>query len=91
MSVEKIIAYVQNRYIEPARQRCEKRVTIRAGDIHDEMQLVNRQPLVCETLRGNKFLKRCNLRLIDERWGRNVHQHHARNIWYTYELLYRYE
>jgi hypothetical protein len=87
MSVEEIIAYVQGQYVDPARQRGEKQVIIRAGDIHDEMKLRNRQPLVCETLRGRKLLKQCNMRLVEERFGRNVHQHQARNIWYTYELL----
>jgi len=87
LSVEEIIAYVQSQYIEPARKRGEKQVTIRAGDIHDEMKLRNCQPNVCETLRGRRLLEHCNIRLADERWGRNVHQHNARNIWYTYEIL----
>ena len=87
MSAEEIRKYVQNRYIEPARRRREKEVTIRAGDIHDELGLRARQPLVCETLRGEKLQQQCNVKLIDERWGKNVHQRHARNIWYTYRLL----
>jgi len=87
MSVPKIIAYVHDRYIEPARRRGEKQVVIRAGDIHDEMRLRNRQPLVCATLKGKKLLKQCNVRLVDERPGPNVYQEHTRNIWYTYELL----
>lgn len=87
LSVETIIDYVQNQYIEPARRRSEKQITIRAGDVHDEMKLVNRQPLVCETLRSSKLQNQCNVKLVNERWGRNVHQHHARNIWYMYEIL----
>jgi hypothetical protein len=79
--------HVQNRYIEPARRRGEKEVTIRAGDIHDEMGLKARQPLVCDALRGKKLQKQCNIKLINERWGKNVHQRHARNIWYTFQLL----
>lgn len=87
LSAEDIRNYVQRKNIEPARQRGEKRVTIRAGDIHDEMNLSNRQPLVCDTLSGRKLEELCRVRLIEERWGRNVHQRHAKNIWYTYELL----
>ena len=86
MSAEEIRAYVQRQYVEPARQRGEKQVTIRAGDIHDEMNLRSLQPLVCDTLRGRKLQEQCGIRFIDERWGRNVNQHHARNIWYTFEL-----
>lgn len=86
LSVTEIIAYVQDRYIETARSRGEKRVVIRAGDIHDEMKLKDRQPLVCYTLTSEKLLRQCNMRLVNERRGPNVHQKHARNIWYTYEL-----
>ena len=87
MSAEEIRKYVQDRHIEPARRRGEKEVAIRTGDIHDEMRLRARQPLVCDTLRGKKLQQQCNVKLIDERWGKNVHQRHARNIWYTYRLL----
>jgi len=87
LNAEEIRRYVQNRYIEPARRRGEKEVTIRAGDVHDEMGLRARQPLVCETLRGKKLQQQSNVKLIDERPGKNVHQHHAKNIWYTYQVL----
>jgi len=86
LSAEEIRVYVQRQYIEPARRRDEKQVTIRAGNIHDEMNLSDRQPLVCDTLRGKKLQGQCNVRLINERWGRNVNQRHAKNIWYTFEL-----
>jgi len=88
LSVPEIITHIQERYIEPARSRGEKRVVIRAGDIHDEMELKDRQPLVCHTLTSGKLLKQCNMRLVSEKRGPNVHQKHARNIWYTYELKY---
>lgn len=87
MSAEEIRTYVQRRYIEPARLRGEKEVIIRAGDVHDEMNLKHRQPLVCDTLRGSKIQEQCNMRLMNERWGRKVHQRHAKNIWYTYRLI----
>jgi len=88
LSVLEIIAYVQECYIEPARHRYEKQVVIRAGDIHDEMKLKDRQPLVCYTMTSEKLLRQCNMRLANERRGPNVHQKHARNIWYTYVLNY---
>ena len=87
MSAEEIRTYVQNQYIEPARNRGQKEVTIRAGDIHDEMGLSALQPLVCDTLRGRKLERQCNMKLIGERWGKHIHQQHGRNIWYTYRLL----
>ena len=83
---QEIVAYVKHQYVEPARHKGEKQIVIRAGDVHDEMKLANRQPLVCDTLRGAELQKQRNIRLIDERPGKNVHTHHARNIWYTFEL-----
>lgn len=85
-TAERIRKHVQTRYLEPARQRKETHITVRAGDIHDEMGLSHRQPLVCDILRGKKFQRQCDVKLVDERWGRNVTQKHAKNIWYTYEV-----
>jgi len=87
LSAEEVRVYVQRQYVEPARYRGEKEVTIQAGDIHDEMNLRSLQPLVCDTLRGRKLQKPCNIRLVREQRGRRVRQRHAKNIWFTYELL----
>lgn len=87
LSADEIRAYVQRRYIASARSQGKGEVTIRAGDVHDEMNLSHRQPLVCDTLRGGIIQEQCHIRLINERRGRNVHQCHAKNIWYTYRLL----
>lgn len=87
LSADEIRAYVQRRYITPARSKGEREVTIRAGDVHDEMKLSHRQPLVCDTLRGEIMQEQCHIKLKNERRGRNVHQRHAKNIWYTYRLL----
>ena len=88
LSVPEIIAYVRDQYIEPARKRGERQVVIRAGDVHVEMELKHRQPLVCHTLTSEKLLRQCNMRLVNEKRGPRVHQKHAPNIWYTYELKY---
>ena len=88
VSAEEIRRYVQNRIIEPARRRGERIIVIRAGDVHDEMGLKNQQPLVCDVLRSKILQRQCNVQLIDERWGKRVHQPHARNIWFTYRILY---
>ena len=87
LSADQIRKYIQNHYIERSRLSGEEEITIRAGDIHDEMRLKHRQPLVCDTLRGRLLEEQCNIRLINEKRGENVHQKHASNIWYTYRLL----
>ena len=88
VSAEEIRRYVRNQIIEPARRRGKRIIVIRAGDVHDWMRLKNRQPLVCDVLRSKIFQRQCNVELIEERWGRRVHQPHARNIWFVYRTLY---
>lgn len=59
---------------------------MRAGDIHDELGIDNRVPLVCDTLRGDKIQDIFGIELINEEWGERVNQKHAKNIWFTYDL-----
>src|SRR6185437_7904164 len=48
--------FVITRYIEPARSRGEERVSVKAGDVHREMDLNNAMPSVCSAIESNKFL-----------------------------------
>jgi hypothetical protein len=47
--------YCVQKYIEPARKRGEKQVSIRSGDVHKAMQYQNRFPLVCSALGAAVF------------------------------------
>ncbi len=49
--------YIRSCYFEPARQRGETLVTLRAGDIHRELCLRNRVPNVCQVMES-KLLER---------------------------------
>jgi hypothetical protein len=60
---DEIREYVCKNYIEPARERGQKEITIRAGDIHNEMGLVSRMPAVCSAL-GSKMDKICNVEIL---------------------------
>lgn len=42
-------------YIDPARQRGDHTVTIRAGDVHKELGLTSQLPNVCQTIEGEKL------------------------------------
>ncbi len=44
-----------NYFIEPAREKCLKTVTIRAGDLASAMGLKNAFPNICQTLGGEKL------------------------------------
>lgn len=50
-----------NYYIEPARERGEANVSIRAGELVNELGLNNDWPLVCEALKDAKFQNFANV------------------------------
>ena len=58
-------------WIEPARRSGKTTVSIRAGDLHKAMGLVDRLPAVCSALGTIKFLEMANVKLED-RIGPNV-------------------
>lgn len=51
----RIRAYIDKKYIRPARERGEGLVMIRAGDVHQRMGLTSRMPSVCGVLRSRKL------------------------------------
>ena len=58
--------YVLREYIEPARRRKQKTVKVVAGDVHKAVRFTNRVPLVCQALKGKRFLQENHL--ILEKW-----------------------
>lgn len=58
---ERIRVHALAKYIEPARERGDASVTIRAGTIHDELDLSKNWANVCQVLRGEKFRALGNL------------------------------
>lgn len=61
---DEIREFAYKNYIRPARERGEKQITIRAGDVHKEMGLVSRTAAVCAALGTNKFQDMCGIELI---------------------------
>ena len=55
--------YIRSRYLEPARQRRETLVTIRAGDIHRELGLRNRVPNVCQVMESRLLEKEAGVKI----------------------------
>jgi len=53
---DRIREFANENYIEPAREGGAREVSIRAGDIHRDMGLHGRLPVVCSALGSNKFL-----------------------------------
>ena len=79
---ESIRDFVYERYIKPAYEKGLKRITLRAGDVHDEMGLKGKIPSVCGALGTKKFLKQYNLRLL-KREGPSC----SADVYFTYEIL----
>lgn len=59
---ERIRQYAVDHYVTPARRRAEKSVTIRAGDIHDGMDLRSSYPAVCAALGTEIFESQARIR-----------------------------
>ena len=57
-------AYCKKMYVEPARSKGEKTVSIRSGDVHAALGYKNRYPLVCSAVGSNKFEEMCGIRRI---------------------------
>jgi 5-methylcytosine-specific restriction protein B len=51
-------------YLEPARRRGDKIVSVRAGDVHREMHFTDRIPAVCAVLRGRPLADKAGVRYL---------------------------
>ena len=57
-------AYCKRNYVDVARSKGEKTVSIRSGDVHAALDYKNRMPLVCSAIGSNKFEELCKVRRI---------------------------
>ena len=58
--------HAYEKYVLDAQLRKEKLISINVGDVHREMGLNNRVPLVCAALGSKKFLKEHALRIVSK-------------------------
>jgi len=61
---EQIRQFVNQTYIQSARERGDCVVKVRAGDVHREMKLNNRMPAVCGALETNLFNSSFGVELV---------------------------
>lgn len=78
---DKVRRFVFHEYIEPARRRGNKTVTVRAGDVHSQMGLTQRLPLVCSALGTLLFQERYNVGLVRREGPAN-----GSNSYFTYQV-----
>lgn len=58
--------HAYEKYVLPVRRRKERLISINVGDVHREMGLSNRVPLVCAALGSKKFLTEHGLRIVSK-------------------------
>jgi len=58
--------HAYEKYVLHAQRRKEKIISINVGDVHREMGLSNRVPLVCAALASKKFLTEHGLRIVSK-------------------------
>ena len=56
--------YCKQTYVDPARNKGEKTIAIRSGDVHSALNYANRYPLVCSAIGSNKFEELCGLKRL---------------------------
>lgn len=58
--------HAYEKYVLQARRRKEKLLSINVGEVHRELGLSNRVPLVCAALGSKKFLSEHGLRIVSK-------------------------
>lgn len=84
ISADKIRGHGRDKYVVPARNRKQRRFSIRAGDVVKELGLHGRVNSACSALKSRTFLEQNGLRLV-ERTGPKSGQ--STTVTYTYEFL----
>ncbi len=79
---DSIREFVCKNYIQPARDRGEKEITIIAGDVARRLKLYHRIPNICNVLGGRKLQAMCGVRLL-ERSG----PHQSTTTKFIYQIL----
>jgi len=74
----------KEKYVKPARQRHERRFSIRTGDVLRDLKLNGRAPAICSALKTREFLEENALRLVS-RTGPPSGQ--STTVTYTYEFV----
>jgi len=80
---DRIRGFGKQKYVLPARQRKERRFSIRVGDVVRELNLNGRAPAVCSALKTGEFLQSNDLKLVDTSGPKSGQ---STTVVYTYEF-----
>jgi len=67
-NADKIRAYVNKTFVEPARRAGKSGIVIISGDVHADLEYQNRMPAVCSAIDAKKFQERYGL-VLNSRTG----------------------
>jgi hypothetical protein len=76
---DRIREFVRDRYVAPARIDGRAQITIRAGDVHRAMSLVQAMPAVCSAIGSKKFVEIAGVTPINR-----IGPAHGANVWFTF-------
>ena len=80
---DRIRVFGKEKYVVPARQRKERRFSIRVGDVVRELKLNGLAPAVCSALKTAEFLESNGLKLVDMSGPKSGQ---STTVVYTYEF-----
>jgi hypothetical protein len=80
---DRIREYATEKYVLPARQRKQKRLSIRAGDVVRDLKLRGSTPAVCSALKTREFLQSNDLQLVETSGPKSGQ---STTVVYTYEF-----
>jgi len=81
---DEIREYVLRTRLEPARRRGQTTVRVVAGEVHRDLALRNRVPMVCNALRSKELLSAAGARIVGEEGPQSGQ---STTVAITYELL----
>jgi hypothetical protein len=84
LGAAEIREYSTRKYVLPARQKGQRRFSIRVGDIVREHRLYRSTPAVCSALKTQEFLQSNGLRLVDATGPKSGL---STTVVYTYEFV----
>jgi len=80
---DRIREYATEKYVLPARQQKQKRLSIRAGDVVRDLRLRGSTPAVCSALKTREFLQSNDLQLVETSGPKSGQ---STTVVYTYEF-----
>src|SRR5271166_4337557 len=81
---DRVREYAKEKYVLPARQKKQRRLSIRVGDVVRELKMNRAVPAVCSALKTREFLQSNDVRLVETSGPKSGQ---STTVIYTYEFV----